>query len=58
MKIVRILPDQALKQRGDDVERADAIHQVGIEVLDLFPVSFVENFEAITFLDRGLHASA
>jgi hypothetical protein len=58
MKIVRILADKSLEQRGDDVERADAIHEVRIKVLHLFPISFVKNLKPIPFLDRGLNSPA
>ena len=58
MKIVRVLADEPLEQRGDDVERANAVDQVWIEILDLFAVSFVKNLEPVPFLDGRLNPPA
>jgi hypothetical protein len=58
MEIVRILSDESLEQGGDDVEGADAVYQMRIEVLNLFAVSFVEDLEPISFLDGGLNFPA
>ena len=58
MKIVRILADESLEQRRDDVECADAVDEMRIEILDLFTVSFVEDLEAITLFDCGLNPTA
>jgi hypothetical protein len=58
MKIMRVLADEPLEQRGDDVERADAVYEMRIEILDLFAVSLVKNLEPVPFLDCGLNRSA
>jgi hypothetical protein len=58
VEIVRVFAHESLEQRGDYVERADAVDEMRIEVLDLFAVSFVEDLEAIPFLDGGLNFAA
>src|SRR5688572_425885 len=58
MKIVRIFSDQSFEQGGNDVERADAVDEMRIEILDLFAVSFVKYLEPISFFDRGLNSLA
>ena len=58
VQIMRIFADQTLKQRGNDVQRADTVDELWIEVLNFLPVAFVQNLEAIAFLDVGFNALA
>jgi hypothetical protein len=58
VKIVRVLADEPLEQRGDDVERTYAVYEMRIEVLDLFAVSFVQYLEAVPFLDGRFNPPA
>jgi hypothetical protein len=58
MEIVRILTDESFEQGGNDVERADAVDQMRIEILDLLAVSLVKDLEPISFLNGGLNPPA
>ncbi len=58
MKIVRILADESLQQRGEDIERADAIDDVRIKVLHFLAVPLVKDLKAVPFFDGRLRALA
>src|SRR5713101_7230028 len=51
MKIVWIFGDEAFEQRGNDVERANAVYDVRIEVLHFLAIAFVQNLQAIAVFD-------
>ena len=56
MQIVRILAHQTFEERGNDVERADTVDELRIEVLHFLAVALVQNLKAIAFLDVGFDA--
>jgi len=58
MQIVRVLGNETFQQRGNDVERANAVHDLWIEILHFLTVSFVQNLQPIAFFDVGLSAMA
>jgi hypothetical protein len=54
MKIVRILRDKSFEQGGNNVVFADAIYNLGIEVLDLLAIPLMQDLQAIAFFDVSL----
>ena len=53
MQVVRIFRNETLQQRGNDVERADAVYDLRIEILDFLAVALVQNLEPVAPFDVG-----
>ena len=58
MQIMGILGNEALQQRGNDIERTDAVYDLWIEVLHFLAVALVQNLEPVAYFDIGLSAMA
>jgi len=58
MQIVRVLGNETFQQRGNDVERTNAVHDLWIEILHFLTVSFVQDLQPVAFFDVGLRAMA
>ena len=54
MQIMGILGNEAFQQRGNDVERTDAVYDLRVEILNFLAVAFVQNLEPVAFFDVGL----
>ena len=53
MQIVRIFGNETLQERGNDVERADTVYDLRIEILDFLAVALVQNLEPVASFDVG-----
>jgi hypothetical protein len=56
MQIVRIFGNETLQERGNDVERADTVYDLRIEILDFLAVALVQNLEPVPSFDVGFGA--
>ena len=56
MQIVRIFGNETLQERGNDVERTNAVHDLRIEVLNFLAVALVQNLEPVPSFDVGFDA--